>query len=428
VVNGNWIDGSSSSNTRVNGIRQDMSVGNTVECNESHNLGNGLFFANNNYPTNVIKNLMHNNYYGLVLHNGGVIGFQYTNQGAVQFPNDNRWTGTFPSNCYTLANSSNGGGSRFFVRNNSLPYNVPSNLNCESTLLTKISFSSIGNNMNWFTCPPILFPNDDDGKKAAILEMLYAEDSTSTEEDSIANYVMKAQFYKYLLLDSTMLSNDTALQQFMQECENNNISELDAIETTVGDLPNVDSTSIQSAGASLQNINPRNTVEDNSKWIYSLLYDMYEQGISDYDSASLAHLQALAMLCPYKEGKAVYLARVLLSEIDTTQYLNDCELLVPEEERSKLARTTESALFGKISLAPNPNAGVYFLSYQVEEASLLEMQLIDTKGITLTTIKLPSGIQENLQIKTTELNPGVYFCKFYNNGTWIQSSKLIITK
>jgi len=326
----NRVYGTNTVDYWVQGISLDLCMSDYVTCNESHNLGTGMFFGGTQTPnTYIAKNLMNNNFRGFVL-NYGEVGDQFTPNTPIFKPNDNRWTGTFTSGCYTEAYFSDGNLSKFFVRPGGLPFNVtPVSLNCvtPSSGFFPIPFlpSTIG--INPIVCTSI-FPGGGGPPHKPLLLQIAGDSIVPVVYDASTRWMLKQSLYQHLKVDPSTIATEPLIAQFQSDYSVNNMGKLDDVETVLSDLTSATPATL----ASIQTINntvvPASDVEANSKWMNNMLIENALVG-SDYSASQISDLQVLAAKCPYNDGQAVYQARVILSQIEDVEYLNACETATP---------------------------------------------------------------------------------------------------
>jgi alpha-tubulin suppressor-like RCC1 family protein len=422
----NWIQGTNANDYWVQGISLDVCFTDYVVCNESHNLGTGMFFGGVQTPnTFIAKNLMDNNYRGLVL-NYGIVGDQFTTS-TPNKPNDNRWTGSFTSGCYTEAYFSNGNFSQFFVRTGGLPYNVPLVNNCATTTFTPIPFIGIAGNLDILFCPSIsggFAPNK------PLLLQIANNAITPLVYDAPTRTMLKQSLYQYLKLDPSTISTEPSIALFRSSNAVGNIGKLDDVETVLSNPLAITPTTLMNVQALNNAVTPTNDVETNSKWMNNLLIENALTG-NDYTSAQISDLQVLAQKCPYNDGSAVYQARAILSQLENIEYMNPCELAYssahsmtsysPSNE-TNITKNNEYKLF------PNPNDGSMNFMYSLNEDSKGEMTIYDIAGKLVATYALLVGENNQVLINETKLNNGIYFYKVIVDNELKASDKIVIIK
>lgn len=127
-------------------------------------------------------------------------------------------------------------------------------------------------------------------------------------------------------VDSTFLDSSSVIRNFYDSVETANMGYLQNIAAALSDSNGVSSSDISTAETSYAAISSTaDTTEATAKSVYNILIQMISGGQSFVDSTQEVFLQTIAPLCPFEYGYGVYLARALLSPVDTTVYRNACE-------------------------------------------------------------------------------------------------------
>lgn len=122
--------------------------------------------------------------------------------------------------------------------------------------------------------------------------------------------------------DSTFLDSSATLRQFYDSVGTSNMGKLYDIGIQ---LSGNSSTGITAAQADYAGITSPDTTESTAKGVYSTFIAMLLNKTVYADSTQAAALRTIAQLCPYQYGYGVYVARALLSPVDTTIYRSTCE-------------------------------------------------------------------------------------------------------
>ena len=396
---------------------------NQVTCNESHTVGRGLFFGGNQLPgTLIAKNMMDNNLEGFVINgNNGQVGPQSSFFGVSC---DNTWS---PNMTFNTANYGNAPGnlSILYVRTPcGTPY-CPSPWNMyPGSLLYNIPQFVAASNLS-YTCPVVLHPFANAATHAMLLKI--AGDSIPVEEyDSATIFMMHQNLYRYLASDSTFLTNDSLLQSFVQEMNEGNLGKLDSIERMFAKPATMDTTQLLSLLALVNSITASSSVEANSAWLYKqMLTNLLQR--KEWDSTQIYSLRDLAWKCAHTDGAAVLQARAILSQLDTVEYYNICEL--GDELTPKIHWTVnQPTKRNSFKLFPNPNNGQMNLIYSLSKSDKGELNLYDLRGLLIRKYSLQSGENNQLFINESELGNGVYFYKVMVNDELKSSDKIVIIK
>jgi len=162
--------------------------------------------------------------------------------------------------------------------------------------------------------------------------------------------------------------------QFKDSVDAANLKHIDDIKRELT-YP-LDSAHIASISEKNNSFYPLNNIENNYKDVFALAIANPELKDSTYTDVELEQLRAIASLCPYKEGNAVYLARVILHGFEDKEYLNKCEIVEPPDNNQRIANFGEeknieikkleitnnpSLQTNEFSVSPNPNNGKFRL-------------------------------------------------------------------
>jgi len=153
-----------------------------------------------------------------------------------------------------------------------------------------------------------------------------------------------------------------------------------------------------------------------------------------YSNSQLSSLHSIAEECPYEFGPAVYMARAMLSQNDTTpySYYNTCEASpdtgsgkwdgITEPEENNITETEEQIT---ILIYPNPNKEEFYVSINGAEKTSILLEMWNTIGQRVKQLQLNSGINT---INTNELLPGIYHYAVYVDGNRKHAGKQVIVK
>jgi len=422
LIDGNWIMGQNHDDSWEGGIRlEGGNTSNQILCNEMHTLGAGMLFSTSQVPIEIKRNLMDDNFWGLVL-SGSVVGAQYT--APPYTPNDNMWSSSI-FNAATYAFYSYGNLSPFYVRGTVLPYN-PSilllNLSYPPIYSTPVDFFISTGTLN-LNCPQIM-PGSGWGKKMELRQI--ANDTVRPGMDSSALYMNKQNLYRYLTNDTIDISTDTTLTAFMANSKLNNIGKIDSLERGSKSIINGSSNQLSALAAITNAINPTTDAETNSKAIYTMQINNALSG-NGYDANQLNDLRALAVKCPYEAGTAVYMARSILKMYDTIHYYNDCEIVRPPQDKMRLIHKQPLAVSNMFKLYPNPNNGSMTLDYKLADSETGAIEIYDLAGKLISNHVFNSS-STTLQVNENNLDAGAYYYCIKVNGNKVKTDKLIIIK
>lgn len=150
-----------------------------------------------------------------------------------------------------------------------------------------------------------------------------------------------------------------------------------------------------------------------------------------YSSSQLADLEDIAQRCPFEYGPGVYMARAMLSEMDTIpyQYRHECEFAGEgsgkwdENEEDETTVTTDDEL--NIMVFPNPATNELYVSITGGEKSVMQFEMWTTMGQRVKLENIKSGLNT---ISATELSSGIYHYRIKVDDVFKKSGKQIIVK
>jgi hypothetical protein len=89
----------------------------------------------------------------------------------------------------------------------------------------------------------------------------------------------------------------------------------------------------------------------------------------------------------------------------------------------------ESAIEASLSIAPNPVKSVALISWQMPEASRVQISIIDctSKEVFNVADKYYNAGSSSMHINLADLNPGVYFCRM-STPDYSTIRKIVILK
>ena len=205
-----------------------------------------------------------------------------------------------------------------------------------------------------------------------------------------------------------------------------NLGKLDSIERMFAKPATMDTTQLLSLLALVNSITASSAVEANSAWLYKQMLGNLLAG-KDWDSTQISSLKDLAWKCAHTDGAAVLQARAILSQLDTVEYYNICEL--GDELTPKSHWTVNQPMKGNsFKLFPNPNNGSMNLIYTLNKNEKGELYLYDLAGILIKKYTLQVGENNQLFINESALSNGVYFYKVMINDELKTSAKIVIIK
>jgi hypothetical protein len=408
-------------NNRVNGISSNITQNNTYACNTILNQGVSMKFQGTS-PSNIWKNSLNENQsspnlYGIWINNFGVVGPILRNNIEV---GGNRF-GDFDYNSGGWDTYSSVGsiGSNILYTAPNASTNV-FNPWLNGNLLPALPFTkSTGLNINTFNCGqgpqgqsispgvPPFFGNA-------------LNFGTNTANAMLIGRKGIYEFFKRSAINTNTLAGAST---FTANCANSCIGTFYTIDSLISTGT---ATSIAIADGINTGINPGNIVEQTQK-SFNNIYCSFKLNNNTLSIGQITQLQNIAQQCPFTDGAAVYQARALLTQYDSTEYYSACEfdgLNNSSSGRENLSTgISNTSKFFKTTIYPNPAKNELFI--ESEEGSITV--LVQTISGQLVMQEKINGAQAKLNIENLE--NGAYLLRIINNdGVTLKAEKLIISK
>ncbi|MDX9932694.1 MAG: T9SS type A sorting domain-containing protein, partial [Bacteroidales bacterium] len=404
LIYGNTIE-NSSIYANTEGIRVSTSPLSTVQCNTIKNMGKSIHLQGTMMPFTLRQNRMENGIDALVFTNA-TIGTQGTSSN----PQGNTWYGNF-SNCQTLFDNCYGTNSSFYIKPN--VHTLPS-VNCTVGINSGAFEFTQTNHNTWPGCVMVM-------PVAANPSSLYsiANDQIGYAQFEQENKWM-ARKQVLLAMKKDSISGDPLLSQFSLSQQNTGT----AISLSVEDTLKVDPATAETLNSLMPETNFNETA---TKLVNNVFFEKEADTTmlpADLNISSLSadSLRWLAQQCPFEFGKAVYQARMLLSLIDTTEYMNLCEAgSAGFSDKSVQSFSTDSF---NISVSPNPFANELKIEFENPEECTGFVCLMDLTGKVIATYELPEKAAQFV-IRTDEIAEGIYYLKVWNDNNLLKYSKIV---
>ncbi|MCF8257553.1 MAG: right-handed parallel beta-helix repeat-containing protein [Flavobacteriales bacterium] len=416
VIKGNNISHPSSSvNWWETGIRCDGTT-NMFFCNNTHHIGNGFFFDNDNRPTTMlVQDTMHYNQTGIFL-NYAIIGAQ----GGTE-PNDNVWTTATSwsgSNPHIMSYGSGSIGtlSPFHVHGSGLQYfptyreDDNSGIAVPNPTTTKKTWS-----LGCYFSPPSYKAEDENPSLTEVLEMVSDAQEVQPSSDREHSILWNGQFglYRKLLADEELRYSDGALNSYFEEKDAGNMGRLHRAMSEFNQLRNggmdmAAAENLELAAYITSELLPEQRLAE----VLGILR-MYADNLTQIDTTAQARLRVIAAMCPLDEGFGVYIARSTLLKIETPprQYVSECEQ-VPSPAEYKAEQVAVEVAFRAY---PNPNNGNMNVEYNLQEGERGMLSIFTIVGELLTQRQLdPSRTVLNLELG--EIRSGMYLIRVDVDG------------
>jgi alpha-tubulin suppressor-like RCC1 family protein len=402
------------------GIRISDGYGNALTCNNTHQVGRGIFLDGSQTPdTRLIQNTMEANQIGLFL-NWSVIG----PQGVSGDPRDNQWLGTSwsGSNPNTHVEGTSGLLSPFYVRPSS-PYNPQFNNDGNGGIALTISTTSGTWGGGCIYTSGASFKTDGAlGEDTEDLLSLIAAEEPQTERERSLQFMGHYNIYDMLFADAELASTNSELETFVADRNADNMGKLHQVVANFGSARG-ENAETEDADI-LYAIQPQNLVEQTLKDVFGILY-ANATDLGQLNADSEVRLREIAQLCPLDYGFGVYTARAALIKLDTLpkNYLSECERVSSPEQMSKKRELEDSNVL--FSLYPNPNNGTFNLNYVLNEGETGTVEVFSAIGQQIYSAVLQSG-SESQGIGLSGTSNGIYQVRVTVNGDVRLSSKLVI--
>lgn len=419
VIKGNDVSNPDSTvNWWEAGIRCDGTT-NMFFCNNTHHIGKGFFFDNDNRPfTMLVQDTMSHNETGIFL-NYAVIGAQGSTAGD---PNDNVWTTSTPWGpgnphimCY--GSGSIGSLSPFHVQSGGTQY-YP-NHRAAGSAGTPVPTPTTAAN-SWkngcFFSPPSYKTDEGNSATAEALFMVTESHAAEPETERERSIRWSGQFglYRQLLTDEEFRYSNEGLHAYFLEKDGGNMGHLYRAMSEFNAFQ----------GGSAEGLNPENINLTSSltsailpeKRLAEVLYILYAN-VSDptaMDDATVARLQEIALLCPLDEGFGVYMARAALQRLDSLpqHYHSECEAIpAPEQHKQDLEQDVEHMF----QAYPNPSNGIVQIDYVLGQGESGTLNVFTIVGQRLLQRQLDPS-RTHLSLDLGNMYPGTYLLSVVVNG------------
>jgi hypothetical protein len=400
---------------QLRGINLSNSPNCFVGDNQFLDMGTGIRCFGNSNPSGLRCNVMKRCYNGVAL-----IGSSLGPQGFVfsgnTFPQDNQWFNTAQFDILGQSNTQEtwmyrtGGPYMHFDPAPWLPFsaisdfplsNFSSNFNCSVGCLT----------------PPC--------KKAQLKQLVQNMQAGGIlpEENSV---LKKEHVYRTLRKDPYLLQPDTIsgfiLQQFFDSMAASPMGSLVQVE----ELINAGDT--LAARQLNNNLSPSNVMEANYREVYNIYIDTWATGTLNVSDAHKARLEAIAYQNQLLAGKAVYIARVMLSLfLDDSLPESTARLAEGMKEDMQEAILVQNYTSFSGLIYPNPNDGNMLLDYMLEEGKTGAVVIYDITGKKAAAYKLSPG-SNTLVITEPMLGKGIYLYEIWIDNEIVNRNKITIIK
>lgn len=407
VISNTAVTTSAHTNLLSYGVRMQDSD-NLVRCNSTARVGVGLMAWGLMPVTQFWDNSMNNHNNGWRLAGNSLLPTQAKTGNT---PTDNRWIGNnFGCRTVTINPLS------LYVRSTTLNslFNPQqgTNINCNY-------FNAILSSGLQFQCPPIIV-----GGVAKQLQLMQQIAQGNIGADDTLKWIARHAAWREIKRDN-FYQQYSDLFNFADSTDNANLGALSRLDSLINDtLIGISPQAL----ADLQNIMPNNDREENMRDVLEAVFEKTVNNQSAFSPAQIVQLQRIAAMCPLRGGLAVYQARVLLSQIDTTFYINECELDFEAEPRNNMFDEEENPLEEVyVQMHPNPANDVININVFEQENTQTNyvIEIYDMLGKKVYNQTHPN---KTITIDVKHYQNGVYLINIISNNQLIYIDKLIINK
>lgn len=337
-VESNYIDNPTNNLGTSYGISAELSPNSSIRCNWTYEHTYGIRCAGT-MPSDVLANLMRNNFSGFTLTNNGVIGAQFraNPQGGIAGPQDNKWIGN-NFNYGTLVDSSNGLLSPFFNRNYGV-FQSPGNQGVNTG--TAIPMPKQGGRLIRcpFRRPIVVFAN--------VLQNIAQNNFNAPV---LTDTLLARQATIYSSVSFPQALNISGMANLAAAHYAQPIGKLDSINLSVAK----DSCTTSHLNQ-CSNLQTTHAIDSNIKCVTKICLETALNQNGQLNVSQLSQLRFIAGLCPFTDGWGVYQARSILSTIDTAAYFNLCEFNSTTSLRTTSVNTEqEDKPNATFTIYPNP--------------------------------------------------------------------------
>lgn len=429
------------------GVRSDFGSVSAVQCNEFTDISTGMQIIGVQPWTVASDNTMYGDHL-----NGLAITGNTMPWGSDGAPPDNRWvpvggSGTDWSNFenHTWAYDSDMSHVNFYVRNN-----IPSS----PSEFYPIPFLTDADQFNFEMQPtPTTVSYSPSDCEDWVVRMRTLEQIQEAVQDTANTPYKKMNLYKvyqmmsmdtlrqadtlwaYPIVLDSIYRFDSLLVAFKDSMEQTTLGQIDSVLNQIEyGLTKGDEGTNAALVSKLNGITPADTIEMYMKDMALLALNRFAVGDTSYTEGEIDDLRELAEKCPYIYGPGVYMARLMLSGIDSVPvfYMNVCESPVDttgspflrsmNPSPHQIASNENEAM--DFRLYPNPNDGHMYLDYDgLKGDATFEMYDMVGRKITSYTLQGESG---KVSISEEQLGSGVYLYRIHNDRTTFDTGKIVI--
>jgi Pregnancy-associated plasma protein-A/PKD domain len=397
-------------------------------CNNLKNTLFGTSFNGQSISTTLGQNTFDNNAAAIFLSNNGFIDQQGNSSPSGASDNTflNINTGQYHTYAATVGSVPTfGQNSPFFIRNTPSQFNMTNNGFDNNFPPSNVVQINIITN-------PLAYINDCAGGNTGSSSALATKIASSGLFSPTLvreNHTSKRQLFKQLQ-PMASLPNAT-LQAFKTANATTCLGKLTMVDSSISNYFNGSANALLQA-KQYNTFTCANTVEHYQQQV-NALYLQYLQTYS-LTTTQITQVNAIAALCPYTDGTAVWQARTFAKVFNPkAEFFNVCErveLLIRKASVARLGAITTDIETKEIetiigTLVPNPNDGNFSIVTN-QLANTLKAEVYNLHGKLVCTGTANNTHQ--LAILCEDLSNGIYFVKVFINTNYSKTHRLIITK
>ena len=243
----------------------------------------------------------------------------------------------------------------------------------------------------------------------------------------LADSIMYVYLNEVQTLDSIAANDSTVDNLQARELLMNNIQSQIIIKENIINQVQPDNVSKINQAVVFNSLVSANELPDYNKKVVNEIYFHYLLQGKDTLSAYSSQIFSVATQCPLTGGKAVYVARALMSLLnDTLEYEDNCTQnvnfrLQQNEKVNEIIKNNE------IKIIPNPAYTFADVIIPDDYSGICKVKLIDASSRILLEQNFDCS-KKKYRIETSTLQSGVYQVQVIINGSINKNSKLIILK
>ncbi len=276
---------------------------------------------------------------------------------------------------------------------------------------------------------PNCFPPSEWEPSYRLAEDVALDSITYTGADTVALRSLNRYFVYHGVIADTIWESTTVLEDFVDTMKLSPWAVMDSVMSRMyWPMPRTVTDSLKDMVTSIV---AQDTAQMALQAALSVMTSAFLATDSVYDEPSLEGLRELASRCPYVDGNGVYMARTMLSRLDTVTWFisHPCEF-VPMPPSARLSEPEhEEEPSGSVAadgfmLYPNPSAGEFTVRFPEQEGSMT-VQVTDLSGRICSVTKVQGN--SGRALLSPGLGIGTYLLTLYDmEGTRLWTARFIL--